>query len=161
MKRTIVPAIVLVALVSLLPARTAGARGGALTAASAGPFLLHEIAEKTEGHWAAAWRTLYPANQRVAPLAAYVRCEASSPFPASFQGATVEGIKPGPVAVPGLALPVEGVAVAIQVQLAGFFGPRDPIVFRHTFHVVPVAGRWTWLLSIPSYRAYSHGGCAG
>jgi len=39
-------------------------------------------------------------------------------------------------------------------------GPRDPIYLKYTFHLVPVGGRWTWLLSTARYHLYRDDGCA-
>jgi hypothetical protein len=38
-------------------------------------------------------------------------------------------------------------------------GPRDRMTFTHTFHLVPVHGHWTWLLSPQRYALYAHDGC--
>jgi hypothetical protein len=51
-----------------------------------------------------------------------------------------------------------GVAVTVRISLP-WYGPRDPIVFTHTFHLVPVHGHWTWLLSPQRYALYRHDGC--
>jgi hypothetical protein len=126
--------------------------------ASARPFFLDELEDKVTGDWAAAWQTLYPPHQRVAPRIDFVSCERATPFPAQLQGLRVLGVRRSLVRVPGRAQPVAGVAVDVRVALR-WYGPRDPIVFRYTFHLVPAAGRWTWLLSEARYRLYRDGGC--
>jgi hypothetical protein len=127
--------------------------------ASAVPFFLDELRDKTVGHWEAAWRTLHPLHQQVASRTDFVRCERLRPFPAPIEALHVIGVRRSPVRVPGLARPVAGVAVEVRVELR-WYGPRDPIVLRHTFHLVPVHGHWTWLLSPSRYRLYLNHDCA-
>jgi hypothetical protein len=64
------------------------------------------------------------------------------------------------VRVPGAATSVRGVAVTVRVAVR-WYGPRDPLTFTHTFHLVPVHGHWTWLLSPQRYALYRHDGCGG
>jgi hypothetical protein len=137
-------------------------RGGAPTAptlASAGEFLRREVREKTEGRWAAAWGTLYPAHRRLALRQDFVACERATPFPAELKSLQILRVTREPVVVPGLAQPVAGVGVLVKVELA-WYGNRDPITFRHVFHLVPSQGHWTWLLSDERYRVYAGAGCA-
>lgn len=125
--------------------------------AAAGRVLLHEIDAKAAGDWAGSWRTLYPLHRRTAPLAVFVRCERKTPLdlPRSLR---VVRIRRAQVHVPGLRDPVRGAAVTLGVELS-WYGPRDPIAFRHTFHLVPSRGRWTWLLSSGRYSLYRSSGC--
>lgn len=126
---------------------------------TAAAFFRAELRAKLAGDWVAAWRTLYPSHQRVAPLARFVGCERERPFSAPLQSLRVVGVSESLVRVPGVARPVPGVTVDVHVELR-WYGPRDPIVLRHSFHLVPVAGRWTWLLSAERYRLYRDGACA-
>jgi hypothetical protein len=126
---------------------------------TASAFFLGELRDKIVGDWDAAWRTLYPLHQRVASRADFVSCERATPFRAQLQGVRVTGVRKSLVRIPGLARPTAGVAVHVRVALR-WYGPRDPIVLWHTFHLVPVAGRWRWLLSAERYRFYRDGGCA-
>jgi hypothetical protein len=59
-----------------------------------------------------------------------------------------------------MARRVRGVALDVHVELEGLV-PRDPITFDHTFHLVPVNGHWTWVLSPSRYRLYARDGCDG
>ena len=124
---------------------------------SAGAFMVNDIRYKTDGKWSLAWDTLYPAHQLVASRATYVRCEESTPFAAPLQSAEVVGVRRAAVHVPG-GPTLEGATVTVRISVP-FYGPRDPIVFTHTFHVVPVDGHWTWLLSAERYAVYRHDGC--
>jgi hypothetical protein len=126
---------------------------------TAGPFLLQEIQQKVDGRWSAAWRSLYPLHRLVAPRATFVRCEARDPFVAPVQAMRVVRVGRAPVHVPGLARTVAGVAVTLRATFPGG-GWRDPFVITHTFHLVPVHGHWTWLLSPERYRLYRSEGCS-
>jgi len=137
---------------------THGSTGPSLE--QAGAFFRAELYAKLDGHWADAWRTLYPLHQKIAPLPVYVRCEASTPFPAPFRELVIEGVARSAVRIPGRTQLVAGVAVKVQVAL-DWYGPRDPVVFEHVFHLVAVEGRWTWILSQAEYAAYSNGRCSG
>jgi hypothetical protein len=163
-------ALILVTVVVIAAAAAALFQGSAVSAptrAHASPwppldtapaFFLSELRDKTDGDWDAAWRTLYPAHKRVVSRAEFVGCERATPFESPLTGLRVIGVHRSPVHVPGRARPVPGVGIDVRVELAGF-GVRDPIVFRHTFHLVPVRGHWTWLLSPSRYRLYRTHGC--
>jgi len=125
---------------------------------TAGSFLLGSIKDKVEGRWGAAWRSLYPFHQHVVSRSAFVGCELTTPFAAPLQSMSIARLRRAPVHVPGLTHPVAGVAVTMHVELT-WYGPRDPITLSPTFHLVPVRGHWTWLLSAERYRFYTHGGC--
>jgi hypothetical protein len=143
---------------AVLAAPAAGAGSGWPPLRTAGPFLVETVYEKTRGHWGTAWRTLYPAHKRVAPRRMYVRCERSTQFPAPLQHVRVLGAERGLVRVAGSTRGVPGVAVTVEVTL-GWTDPREPIVFTHTFHLVPDHGRWTWVLSPTQYRDYGKDAC--
>jgi hypothetical protein len=125
---------------------------------TAGDFLVADIRRKLDGRWAAAWRDLYPPHRLVANKLAYVTCERSTPFPAKLQSVRVLSVRRGQVVVAGLGHTVAGVAVRVRIAL-GWYGSRDPVVFAHTFHLVPVDGHWTWLLSKQRYRLYRADAC--
>lgn len=129
-----------------------------LSDASARQFLLETIEEKVHGEWGKAWTSLYPSHKRIAPRGTYVRCETRTPFPAPLESLRVVDVRSARVRVPGLSRTVAGVALTVVVKLR-WYGPRDPIVFRHTFHLVPFRGRWTWLLSSSRFSLYKRHGC--
>jgi len=130
----------------------------ALSHASAARFFLESLRQKLRGDWGRAWQSLYPLHQRIAPREVFIRCEARTPFPAPLESLHVVDVRAAPVHVPGLRRTVPGIAIGVEVALR-WYGPRDPIVFRHTFHLVPVHGRWAWLLSPSRYRLYASGEC--
>lgn len=124
---------------------------------SASAFMLDDIRYKTDGKWGLAWQTLYPPHKLVAPRSEYVGCEESIPWAAPIQAFRVVGVKRASFRVPGGGI-VDGAAVAVRITFP-FYGPRDPISFVHTFHLVPVNGRWTWILSAQRYSVYRGDGC--
>ena len=158
----LLPVLALAAGIAALPARAATGdhprSSASLSLENAGPFLLQSIKDKVDGRWGKAWSGLYPFHQHVVSRPAFVRCESSTPFPAPLRSMSVVRVRRVAVHVPGLVHPVAGVAVTMHVELTGY-GPRDPIRLSPTFHLVPVHGHWTWLLSAERYRLYTHGGC--
>ena len=126
---------------------------------TAGPFLLADIRDKVDGRYGLAWQSLFPMHQKIAPRSTFVRCEEQTPFQLPLKSVHVVGVHRASVRVPGLGQPLAGVAVTIAVALQ-WYGPRDPIYLKYTFHLVPVRGRWTWLLSTERYHLYRDDGCA-
>jgi len=126
---------------------------------TAGPFLLTDIRDKVDGRYGLAWESLFPMHQKIAPRSTYVRCEEQTPVQLPLRSVHVVHVHRASVRVPGLAQPLAGVAVTVAVTFQ-WYGPRDPIYLKHTFHLVPVHGRWTWLLSRERYHLYRDDGCA-
>lgn len=100
---------------------------------SAGRFLLAEVELKVAGEWGRAWQSLYPQHQRIAPRDVFIRCEMATPFPLPLESIHVVRVRAARVHVPGVVHAVPGAAVTVAVELR-WYGPRDPITFRHTFH---------------------------
>ena len=125
---------------------------------SAGPFFLAVLGQKIRGDWARAWQSLYPLHRRIAPRRTFIRCETATRFPARLESIHVVRVRAVPFRVAGVPHPMRSAAVTVAVELR-WYGPRDPITFTHTFHLVPVHGRWTWLLSLDRYRLYKHHAC--
>ena len=53
----------------------------------------------------------------------------------------------------GSTRPIPGVAVTVRAVFASY-GPRDSVPLTQTFHLVPVHGRWKWLLSRSRFQLY-------
>ena len=104
---------------------------------TAGPFFLADVRDKIDGRWGASWLNLYPLHQQLVSQADFVTCENSTPFPAPLHAIRVLSVRPSSVKVPGLTLPVPGVALDVRLEIAAGYGPRDPIVLRHTFKPRP------------------------
>jgi hypothetical protein len=124
---------------------------------TAGSFMLDDIRYKTDGKWGLAWQTLYPAHKFVASRSEYVSCEESTPWAAPVTQFDLVGTRRASFRIPGGGI-VDGAAVAVRLTFR-MAGSRDPMSFVHTFHLVPVNGRWTWLLSPQRYALYRHDGC--
>jgi hypothetical protein len=124
---------------------------------TAGPFMLDDIRFKADAKWGLVWQSLYPAHRLVAPRRTFVRCEAASPFVPPLDSAQIIDVRRADVRVPG-GPTIEGAAVTVRISVP-WYGPRDPITFTHTFHLIPVHGHWTWLLSPQRYALYRHDGC--
>ena len=127
--------------------------------ATAGAFFLADVRDKIDGRWGASWLNLYPPHQQLVSQSDFVRCETATPFLAPLRSIRVLSVRRAPVDVPGLTLPVPGVALGVRLEIAAGYGPRDPVVLRHTFHLVPVDGRWTWILSPSRYKLYRDHAC--
>jgi hypothetical protein len=112
---------------------------------------------KVDGKWGLAWQTLYPAHKVVARRSVYVECEKSTPWPAPVKSFELVGVRRASFRAPGVGI-VDGAAVAVRIAVK-WYGERDPFTFTHTFHLVPVNGHWTWLLSPQRYALYRHDGC--
>lgn len=121
-------------------------------------FFLAELRDKLNGNWGATWRTLYPAHRLIASQPEFVSCERARPFPAHLRSLHVVRVRTALVRVPGRIRLIPGVALDTHVEL-NWYGPRDPITFNYTFHLVPVNGHWTWLLSPSRYRLYARNAC--
>jgi hypothetical protein len=127
---------------------------------SAGRFFLTVLEQKVDGDWAKAWQSLYPLHQRIAARETFIRCETARPFSAPLDSIHVVRVRAVPFRAPGARHRVPSAAVTVAVELR-WYGPRDPIAFTQTFHLVAVHGRWTWLLSLDRYRLYRQGACFG
>ena len=127
---------------------------------SAGRFFITVLEQKVSGEWGRAWQSLYPLHQRIAARDTFIRCETARPFPAPLESIHVVRVRAVSFRAPGALPPVPSAAVTVAVELS-WYGPRDPITFTHTFHLVAVHGRWTWLLSPDRYRLYRQDACFG
>jgi hypothetical protein len=123
-------------------------------------FFLTEVKQKVSGDWAKAWQSLFPPHQQIAPRDTFVRCEAATPFPAPLESIHVIDVRGAAVRIAGVLRTLPGAAVTVAVKLR-WYGPRDPIAFTHTFHLVRVRGHWTWILSPERYRLYLQDACFG
>jgi len=158
-RRVLALLLSVVAAAMLSGTAAAGKRSAWPALPTAGPFLVAHIDAEAKGRWATVWNSLYPLHKRIVAQGAYARCEAQTPFAVLPLGSVhVVRVRRAPVVVPGLAHAVAGVAVTVRAEFQGY-GPRDPVVITHTFHLVPVGGRWRWLLSPSRYQLYLRRGC--
>jgi hypothetical protein len=140
----------------ILPA-AAPARADADSPAS---FAQRVVAEIADNDYAAAWQTLYPGHQLVAPEPVYVRCERRSPIPGRLEWVRVLRVSDVDFTVPGSDERLSTKAVDIRLRIVDG-ALRAAVVVRHTVHVVDVGGRWRWILPAHRYALYRDGRCAG
>jgi hypothetical protein len=105
-----------------------------------------------------AWRTLHPVHQLVAPLDAYVTCELEEPIPGRLYSITVLRVVDERLAVAGVGSAVASKAVRMRITIEDM-ATREHAVVTTTFHAVPVAGRWRWVLPEKRYALYRTGAC--
>jgi hypothetical protein len=106
----------------------------------------------THNHYAQAWGDLHPEDQRVAPLAEYVGCEARSPVIARPLRVKVVSVSGESVAL-GNGKFVESTAVGVRLAFAGNFS------LVHTVHLVASHGKWRWILPARRFRDYEADKC--
>jgi hypothetical protein len=123
-----------------------------------GRFLTSVVADIARNDYEHAWLGLYPGHQRVAPLDEYVACELKSPIPGRLEAAVIVRSVRTSFPVAGQRRPLRGAAVTFRIRISdsALAGSVD---VRATFHAVPVAGRWRWILPAERYELYRADGC--
>ena len=103
------------------------------------------------------WPSLHPAQQRVATLRAYVRCELRDPVAGRLQSIQVMKALNERIAVAGAGTTlVDSKAVTFRLGLVDSTGRNSAVV---TVHAVPVAGHWRWILTPERFQVYRAGSC--
>lgn len=125
---------------------------------SAATFMVTLVRQKLADQNVAAWRTLYPAHQLVAPLAAFVACQSAIPSMGSLVSVRALRVQTEPVLIAGEAAPVPSKAVTVRVAVRADSWP-EPVVVVQTMHTVAVNGDWRWILSASQHEAYDAGAC--
>jgi hypothetical protein len=111
-----------------------------------------------ENRYAAAWRALHPAHQRVVGQAEYARCESASAIPGTVRSLSVQRVRDERAAIPGIGRPLTK-AVSVRLVIADDAVPEG-VVVEHEAHVLQVGGRWRWVLPAARYAAYRDGRCS-
>jgi hypothetical protein len=106
----------------------------------------------THNQYARVWGDLHPTDQKVAPLAEYVRCEAANPVIAAPEKVKVVSINDESVGL-GDGTFVKSKAVDVRMNFRGGFHAV------HTVHVVAKDGKWTWILPPWRFRDYKADKC--
>ena len=142
------------------PARAPGAIGPLRATAAGDPvaFVKTVVGAVVADDYRRSWRTLHPAHQRVAPLDDYVSCEWREPIPGRLQSISVLGVADARLVVPGLGTSVPTRAVRLRITIEDLATGEQAVV-TSTFHAVPVAGRWRWVLPGARYDLYRQGAC--
>jgi hypothetical protein len=146
--------------VSVATAVLISAQPAVARAESPSAFARTVVTEIAANDYAAAWRTLHPLHQQVAPLSEYVRCETASPIPGHLQSLRVLRVADQDVRVPGASAAVPGKAVSVRITIAD--RALDlAVVVEDTVHVVMVDGSWRWILPERRYARYRDNACGG
>lgn len=105
-----------------------------------------------------AWKTLHPAHQRIAPLDDYVACEWREPIPGRLRSISVLRVSRRMLPVAGVGPAVASTAVRMRIAIRDMATGEEATV-TSTFHAVPVAGQWRWVLPDRRYALYTTGSC--
>lgn len=141
-------------------ALTASARGGR-PHEDAAKFATHVVELIAGNRYGAAWRSLHPAHQRIAPRAFYIGCEERSPIPGHLASVHVLRVYDAPAPLGGGRF-VSSTAVVVRITIAaGGASSIPPVVVDDTVHAVPVDGRWRWVLPAWRLEEYRTGRCPG
>jgi hypothetical protein len=103
-------------------------------------------------HYSQVWDDLHPVDQKVAPFAEYIGCEARSPVIAAPRTVKVLSVNDESV---GLGDGSFVASKAVDVRL----GFRGGFHLVHTVHVVAVSGKWRWILPPWRFRDYRADRC--
>jgi hypothetical protein len=130
---------------------TAGRRDRAVDQ-SAARFAVRTQAQLKKGQFAAAWRTLHPAEKRVVSAQRLAACYPKNQFPGTV---TFRATRTRDVTwlVPGTQDSVPAKEVAITVTSST--QPKQTF----TQHLVRRGGGWAWMLSDHYFRAAKAGHC--
>ncbi len=128
------------------------------TRANAANFLSTVTRQVVANNYAAAWQSLYPAHQRVAPLEEYVACELKSPIPGHLDRITVVHSWWASVKVAGQSKRVRGVRVRFFLRIVDPSG-AGAVALHATFAAVWIGWRWAWMLPQARYDMYVAKSC--
>jgi hypothetical protein len=119
---------------------------------SAARFVVQVQALLKRGRFAAAWRTLHPAEKRVVPVARLASCYPKGQFPGTV---TFRATKTRDVnwLVPGTTDSVAAKEVTVSAVSTG----RPKQTF--TQHIVRRGSEWSWMLSRQYFAAAKSGKC--
>jgi len=109
-------------------------------------------AQLRRGQFAAAWRTLHPAEKRVISAQRLAACYPADAFPrtVTFRATVVQDVS---WQVPGTESFAEAKEVTVKAEAAG----KTVDTFKQ--HAVRVGKRWTWMLSRAFYDKARQGAC--
>lgn len=110
-------------------------------------FLSHVVRLLAANRYAQAWKSLAPADQKLAPETAYVACESLTPVPGHL--ASLRTLHVGHDRI--------GVAVRFRLRIAEE-GLQEATTVLLTAHAVVAGRRWAWILP-PARRALYRQGC--
>lgn len=119
---------------------------------SAAQFVVHVQAQLKQGKFAAAWRTLHPAEKRAVSAQRLASCYPRNQFPGTvtFRARDVADVR---WLVPGTGDTTDAKEVTVTVT--------SPGQAKQTFkqHVVRRGGGWAWMLSSAYFGRAKSGKC--
>jgi hypothetical protein len=121
-------------------------------------FLSTVTRQVVANNYAAAWQSLYPPHQVVAPLEEYVACELKSPIPGHLDRITVVRSWWAAVKVAGQPKRVRGVRVRFFLRIVDPAG-GGAVALHTTFAAVWIGWRWAWMLPQERYDMYVAKSC--
>jgi hypothetical protein len=125
---------------------------------SAPAFLASVVRLLMADKYAAAWATLNPEHQAVAPRSVYVSCEMASPITEKLVSLKVLAVGKESIHLVPSDRKVTSVAVTFGAILKTG-KTKTPAVLH--LHAVRVGSSWTWILPPDRYALYKSGGCTG
>jgi len=105
-----------------------------------------------------AWDVLHPGQQSSVRRAEYVRCERRSAIPGHVVSVEVVAVRDEEIAVAAVDGRTRSRAVEVRTLIADRVVPEG-VAVEQTVHVVPVGGRWAWILPAARLQAYAVGRC--
>jgi hypothetical protein len=108
--------------------------------------------------YGAAWSSLNPAHQAVAPRAKYIACERQSPIRLHLVSLKVLAAGHERVRLVPHGRRVDSVAVTFGAMVSKKGSGKFPLVLH--LHAMPAGSHWTWILPPERYALYRSGGCA-
>jgi hypothetical protein len=128
------------------------------TRAEAATFLAQVVRQVAANNYAAAWQSLYPPHQVVAPLATYVNCELKSPIPGHLARLKLVHAWWTQIRVAGQQQRQRGVKVKFSLRIS------DPALgaavdLQPTFAALWIGWRWAWMLPSARYQMYLTNSC--
>lgn len=110
------------------------------------------------GDYARAWGLLHPGHRAVVPRPLFERCLGSLLEGSGIELEDVAVIGRRDEAIDLPAVPERrATAVTIRLTVTNAFGDREDTT--PTYNLVPVGGRWTWVLGREEVLAYQRGAC--
>lgn len=122
-------------------------------------FLRGVVRQIAANHYAQAWQTLAPGQQRLVPENEYVRCESASPIPGRLASIKVVRAFDELVAVAGTGralVSAEAVTFRLEITEPAL---DESVVVTHTVHAVPAGSRWAWILPPSRFELHRSGFC--
>jgi hypothetical protein len=123
-----------------------------------GRFVSRVVTLVLADDYSAAWASLHPAHQEVAPRGEYVACELRTPVGANLRSIDVVRIADRSLHVPGEQGRIAAKAVTLRITLENE-ALRENEVFSHTFNAVAVDSHWAWILTPDRFRLYRTNAC--